>query len=452
MRLLPLVLLGLSTSALASVDLIDDSGLEWTVNSTVISSMSFVMTPISTTPGGLVISSTMSFPFPVGTMVWIENATYTTAVPSTTASGGSTSIALADAFAGYGGMFVNGDPVDGDIGDVTLSCGGRELELPFANTSAGLKVTRRIYIPEDDSFARFLTVLTNDNANARSGTVRFEGFLESRSSTQILASSSGDAVASAADTWFATGGSATRPRIAHVFGDVDSFSRSAGDVSWTWNVSVPGNSTIVLMQLVAGTPTNPSAITRAAELAALPDAVTTCMDDTVKAQVLNFDLSTPSSCPGLDTDACTVLDEGTTIVEGMLPGVIDSGPARLSSSALYDGIEDAVLTAKGAGCSVTGTLAGRVQGGRFQIESDSGATGTGKFGASTVTGTFDGTAFSGARHRFTFYTDLGDAQTGVPGQATRVAGASSIFMAPMVTCPTDAGDAMTPWWPGPGPI
>jgi hypothetical protein len=88
-----------------------------------------------------------------------SDAVFVGAVEATTANGGSELSVLADAFDGYNALQVS---VDGgaaiaynNLGTATADCNGRQIVMPVLS-SGGISVQRKVYIPGNDGFARWM--------------------------------------------------------------------------------------------------------------------------------------------------------------------------------------------------------------------------------------------------------------------------------------------------------
>ncbi len=180
--------------------LIDASGLEWFINDEVT---------YATTSSAVGAASDAAFVGPV---------------EATTAGGGSELSVLADAFDGYNGLLVS---VAGaaavsynQAGPAASDCNGRQILTP-ARTIGGLTVSRKIYVPANDGFARWLNLVSNPTGAPVAVTLQMVSDLGSDAGTTIGTTSSGDAVVDATDDWVTTyeafvGTSSPSPRLAHV--------------------------------------------------------------------------------------------------------------------------------------------------------------------------------------------------------------------------------------------
>ncbi|UWQ19643.1 hypothetical protein [Jannaschia sp. M317] len=99
----------------------------------------------------------------------------------------------------------------------------RELAIgPFTGTGApGIEITRKIYVPDDAGFARFLDSVTNTGDIAVTYTYQMRTNLGSDSNTNIIDTSDGDQLFSPEDVWIVTDDVPNRgdPAVAHVFGN-----------------------------------------------------------------------------------------------------------------------------------------------------------------------------------------------------------------------------------------
>ena len=137
--------------------------------------------------------------------------------------------------------------------------GGREIALG-PDTMSGLDVTRKIFVPTDDGWARFLEVLSNNTGAPITVDVRIDGGLGSDSDTIIITTSSGDAVFAPGDRYLVTdddyADGTNDPALAHVFdgpgGSIyaDSVYASDGDdapwYQWSGVTIQPGRTVIIM--------------------------------------------------------------------------------------------------------------------------------------------------------------------------------------------------------------
>ena len=266
----------LVTVAYADVDLVDGSGLEYQIYT-------------DTDTSGAA-----------------EEASYTTSVTATTTYGATTTVTLSDAFDTYCALAVNGT-LYGDNGVATLEDNGREIVMN-PQQIGNLLVQRKVFVPDDDEFCRWLTIITNTGPRAvqeiaqkafeaEEVLVNFYGDMGSDSSTAVFYTSLADkgATPSRHDTWVVTGGDYGDPRLGHVFQGPEAqvkpfFLALQEEDSWFWRYRFwlnPGE-TIILMHFVTGQPDVEDARAQAIRLEALQGAALAAMTEEEKGQVINF--------------------------------------------------------------------------------------------------------------------------------------------------------------------
>ncbi|HMM65609.1 MAG TPA: hypothetical protein PKC03_01595 [Dokdonella sp.] len=250
-----------------------------------------------------------------------SEASYAGPVAATTSAGGTTASTLNDAFDGYGSLCLSFDGGTGACtsggggvgptgintytmynqnGAATAECGGRQIAY---NTQviSGVNVSRKVYVPSDDSFARWVNVFTNTTGAPVTFNAITSNNLGSDSNTVVVTSSSGDAVATTADNWVTTfqnysGSTSSDPRIGHVIqGPGSSVGLSGitfvdGDDNpfWSYPLTLAPGQTGIIMTFVTGQPSKAAAAAQAARLTTLPATALTCLTATEQGQLLNF--------------------------------------------------------------------------------------------------------------------------------------------------------------------
>lgn len=207
------------------------------------------------------------------------------------------------------------------FGTRTMTLGGRQVEFP-AEPMAGLMVRRLVYVPAaGGDYARYLEVLENTGASAVTTTVEVFGNLGSDGGTVITGSSSGDSLVSIADGWFATddgidaGGD---PSLAHVFAggspaiEPSAVSLSTDNLSYSWSVTVPPGSRVVILHFAVQTRDRAASLAEARRLAEVPDDALMGIDDYVD-DVANFGIAVPGA-PRVRFTSDFEADEGDEIV------------------------------------------------------------------------------------------------------------------------------------------
>ena len=279
-------------TATGSQTLVDASGLQWFLNTDITFSTS------SSASGAM------------------SEASYTAAVVATTLSGGTTSSTLNDAFDGYGSLCVSltgatgpcgtGNPsytIYNKNGAATLELNGRQTAFG-AQTIGTLSVSRKVFVPDNDSFARWLNVVTNNDSVPQTVTLIASNNLGSDSNTRIVTSSNGNAVGELTDTWITTfqnfsGTTSSDPRLGHVLQGpgarvgLASISFADGDDNpyWAYTFTLAPGQTGIIMNFAVAQPSKAAAAAKAAALVALPPNALQFMSGTEKSQVLNFNVT-----------------------------------------------------------------------------------------------------------------------------------------------------------------
>lgn len=211
---------------------------------------------------------------------------------------------------------------DGDIGDGTndaydggmvhtgfpsfstglLEDGGREVVMGPA-TIGGVQVSRKIYVPADQSFARFLEVITNTTGATVNYTVPIYTNLGSDGGENFVQTSSGDSTTNTADNWLITddnsaGTSGGDPVVTHVVaGDSGrvrpaSFVKGSGAVNYSYNLSLAPGQTQIVMHFASQAANQPTAVARAPVLTALGLGALNGLTSAEKSAVVNFNIGT----------------------------------------------------------------------------------------------------------------------------------------------------------------
>lgn len=311
---LALALPSLAAAATGSISLIDASGLQWFINTDITFATS------SSASGAM------------------SEASYTHAVISTTIAGGPVTSTLNDAFDGYNALCVSltgatgpcttGNPaytVYNMNGAATTECVGatsgvnRQVVLGSQNIGP-IQVHRKMFIPDNDAFARWLNIFTNTSASPQTVTMITSNNLGSDSNTRIDSTSDGDSTAELTDTWITTfqnysGTTSSDPRLGHVLQGPGaqvglagiSFTNGDDNPFWAYTFTLLPGQTGIIMNFATGQPTRAAARTQAAALVALPDTALQCMSSVEKSLVLNFQPSVPVPIPTLGPWALALL-------------------------------------------------------------------------------------------------------------------------------------------------
>lgn len=269
--------------------LIDFSGLEWYINTDITFSTS------SSASGAA------------------SEASYTNAVTATTQFGGTTVTTLSDAYDGYNSIALS---FDGSVGPVgtgdpsyyiynnngagTTECSGRQVVLN-PQVMNNIQVVRKIYVPANDSFCRWLNIFTNQDSQVRTFNMITCNNFGSDSNTIITGTADGDTIAEVTDNWVTTmqnytSGTSPDPRLGHVLqgpgapvgvGNIY-FANGDDNPYWSYTITLQPGATAIIMNFGVGQPSKAAAAAKCAELEALPANATACMSAAEISQVVNF--------------------------------------------------------------------------------------------------------------------------------------------------------------------
>ena len=200
------------------------------------------------------------------------------------------------------------DAFDGGISNTSfpgqssgqLEFGGREVVIGPVSIS-GLQITRKIYVPTDQSYARFLEIVTNPGATTVNYTLPLYTNLGSDGSEPYVMTSSGDSLTTTDDDWLitddnASGSSGGDPVVTHVVSGqggqqrTASFVKGSGQVNYSYALSLAPGETKIIMHFASQAPNQATAVTRAQQLAALQLNELAGMTDVELSEVVNFNL------------------------------------------------------------------------------------------------------------------------------------------------------------------
>ena len=261
-----------------------------------------------------------------------------------------------DAFGGAGGSF---------------ELGGRQVAIPGAGPASGLDVRRKVYVPQQGYFARYLEVLTNPTAAPitvdldLASSFRFiqvvrEGFSFDEP-PRLISTSSGDTdldlSGATPDRWVVVDDnidadparSNNLPAVVHVF-DGEGGATAAGaasfavdftarfgnlDTAWQGLEVAPGE-TVIVMHFAAQQTSRAAALATAARLAQLPPEALAGLTAFERDRIVNFDVPADgvSVLPALPPADGTV---SGTVFEGDGSTAVPNATVRWrSDSPLFD--------------------------------------------------------------------------------------------------------------------
>jgi uncharacterized repeat protein (TIGR01451 family) len=315
-----------------------------------------------------------------------SEASYTIPVVASTVAGGTTTSTLNDAFDGYNSLCVSltnstgpcstGNPnfvIYNQNGPATFDnsvpsvpeCVNRQVVLP-PKTIGGLSVQRKVYVPTNDRYIRWMNFFTNTTAAPITFSMVTSNNLGSDSNTVLVTTSSGDAIATPGDLWATTfqqfsGTVSTDPRIGHILQGtgaatpVTNINFVTGDDNpyWSYAITLNPGETKIIVNYATALGTKAAAAAQSANLAAFGANAQQCMSSTELSEVSNF--MAPGSADLTITKTANLGDQpafGGAPVTYTL-AVTNNGPTSASSVSVTDPLPagSGFVSATGAGWS-----------------------------------------------------------------------------------------------------
>lgn len=304
------------TNATGSQALIDSEGLKFFINTNITFSTS------SSASGAA------------------SEASYTHAVAASTSAGGTTSSTLNDAYDGYNTIclslnntvatcetgnanFViynkNGPPTTECMGSVSHV--NRQIVFPV-QTSGAIRMQRKVFVPDNDHFARWLNYFTNTGGTPQTVTMVVANNLGSDNNTVTTGSSNtGTGTPNTTDTWVTTfqnftGKTTSDPRLGHVLqGNSPAvplagifFENGNDNPYWGYTFTLAPGETKIIMNFGVGEPTIAASKTESAALVGLPTTALQCLTDPELPEIANFNAAPPiATVPTLSRTGLGVL-------------------------------------------------------------------------------------------------------------------------------------------------
>lgn len=218
-----------------------------------------------------------------------------------------------------GGLFHDGFP---SLETAETEEGGREIVLGPASIG-GVEVVRKVYIPTDQPWARYLEIVTNNGASAVDYPLRVQSNLGSDSETIVVDTSSGDTAFDADDRWVVTddldaGGD---PTMLHVIAGLDalapaSASLSADDLGFRYDLALAPGETQVVLHFAAQSSDQATALALG-PLLVEPDADALAgLGEEELARIVNFTVEEPVPVIGTEGDDLLTGTDRADIIEG----------------------------------------------------------------------------------------------------------------------------------------
>jgi len=189
---------------------------------------------------------------------------------------------------------------------------GKNKQLIFASQSfaeQNLTLTRKVYVPSNAEWARWLNIVTNTGSASAQVTISLLGLIASGGQTQVVSTSSGDGILSIGDLWFTTQqnvSNSLQPTIGYVVqGPNPSVSLSnvgisttttpPGKAAFSYNITIPAGGTAIVMTFVTVQGKNKQAKSTCENIVTdpLPSNAIKCMSEQELSQVVNFERITP---------------------------------------------------------------------------------------------------------------------------------------------------------------
>jgi hypothetical protein len=303
------------TNATGSIALIDSQGMKYFINTNITFSTS------SSASGAA------------------SEASYTHAVAASTLNGGTTSSTLNDSYDGYNTLclslnhtvancetgnanFVifnkNGPPTTECLG--STSGVNRQVVFPV-QTSGNIQMQRKVFVPDNDEFARWLNYFTNTGATPQTVTAVIANNLGSDTNTIIVNDSNNNTTPDTTVTWVTTfqnftGTTTSDPRLGHVLQGANHvvglsgifFENGNDNPFWGYTFTLAPGETKILMNFGVNQPTKAAANAKAAQLAGLPPNALQCTTTAEQTEIANFSAAPPiATVPALSTTGLAAL-------------------------------------------------------------------------------------------------------------------------------------------------
>ncbi|MEP7012168.1 MAG: hypothetical protein ABJC13_17740 [Acidobacteriota bacterium] len=242
------------------------------------------------------------------------------------------------AWSGAANLELNGQSFPG-FATARTEPGGRELLvgpwLPTTGANAGLKVTRKVFVPTDDTFARYLEIV--ENPTTEPVLVRLTARSRERGAVQILSTSSGDAAFDRADHWLSLddddgGVGDVQPPVALAFAgpgarlSADEATQKPSLTTFAYELRIPAGGKAIVMHFLTQQGERAAATAKAADLTHLRGSARSGLEPDEPAAIVNF-----FAFADLDFDGLSDADE---TVAGTDPANPDS-----DGDGLLDGFE-----------------------------------------------------------------------------------------------------------------
>lgn len=195
----------------------------------------------------------------------------------------------------------------------------REVVIgPF--TVGQVQVTRKVFVPSDQGYTRYLEIVTNPGASAVNYTMNINTNLGSDGGTIAVATSSGDLVFTRDDNWLITDDSdgAGDPTMLHVMAGPDArlrpttLSRNADSVVYSYGLALEPGETKIIMHFASQNQNQATALAKAPQLEGLGLNALAGLTNEEQAAIVNFNLGDATDIYQVTANVGQVLSLGTT--------------------------------------------------------------------------------------------------------------------------------------------
>jgi hypothetical protein len=229
-------------------------------------------------------------------------------------------VPLRNAFAGFNGLVISG--ADGAAlpqqlaynpgaplaaEDCVQKNANRQLTFQTQTFDAlGLAVTRKVFVPSNAEFVRWLNIVTNTGTQPTQVGITLQGQLGSGADTKITATSTGDSIITSGDLWWTTaqvvpqGARSFQPRIGFAVQGPGATAppRSlgidgTGRAIATYTPTIAPGASAIVMTFTTVQGNNKQAKKTMESVVGLPANAITCMSQRELGQVVNFAPITP---------------------------------------------------------------------------------------------------------------------------------------------------------------
>jgi hypothetical protein len=236
-------------------------------------------------------------------------------------------VPLTPAFQGFNSLLVSGlngqrldtplvfNPGQSLAGQDCPDSSGNNKQLIFPTqtlAAQNLTLTRKVYVPGNAEWVRWLNIVTNTGSTAIVPTISLLGLIASGDDTKIVNTSDGDSTLTLADLWFTTaesvpqGATSFQPRIGYVVQGpgattpvsnlgISTTSSPPGKAAFSYMPTIPPGGTVVIMTFVTVQGKSKQAKKTCEDIVVnpLPASAIKCMSELELSQVANFAHITP---------------------------------------------------------------------------------------------------------------------------------------------------------------